>query len=87
MGYLSKLIVKYNRRVWVILDRGNIEHTIGTGVTGPGSIALILDEICNAIREGLEDRKSLKSADKEESTEKETADATAEAASNDKTAE
>jgi small subunit ribosomal protein S2 len=51
------------------------------------SIALILDEICNAIREGLEDRKSLKSADKEESTEKETADATAEAASNDKTAE
>ena len=51
------------------------------------SIALILDEICNAIREGLEDRKSLKSADKEESTEKETADVTAEAASNDKTAE
>jgi small subunit ribosomal protein S2 len=33
------------------------------------SIALVLDEICNAIREGLEDRKNLKGGDKEEVTE------------------
>jgi small subunit ribosomal protein S2 len=33
------------------------------------SIALVLDEICNAIREGLEDRKNLKGGDKEEANE------------------
>lgn len=33
------------------------------------SIALVLDEICNAIREGLEERKNLKSTDKEEAAE------------------
>ena len=33
------------------------------------SIALVLDEICNAIREGLDDRKNLKGGDKEEATE------------------
>jgi small subunit ribosomal protein S2 len=33
------------------------------------SIALVLDEICNAIREGLEDRKNLKGGDKDEVTE------------------
>ncbi|MBM3185681.1 MAG: 30S ribosomal protein S2, partial [Bacteroidetes bacterium] len=33
------------------------------------SIALVLDEICNAIREGLDDRKNLKGGDKEEVTE------------------
>lgn len=32
------------------------------------SIALVLDEICNAIREGLEDRKNLKGGDKDETT-------------------
>ena len=33
------------------------------------SIALVLDEICNAIREGLEDRKNLKGGDKEDVSE------------------
>jgi small subunit ribosomal protein S2 len=33
------------------------------------SIALVLDEICNAIREGLDDRKNLKGGDKDEATE------------------
>ncbi len=33
------------------------------------SIALVLDEICNAIREGLDDRKNVKGGDKEEATE------------------
>jgi small subunit ribosomal protein S2 len=33
------------------------------------SIALVLDEICNAIREGLDDRKNMKGGDKEEATE------------------
>lgn len=32
------------------------------------SIALILDAICDAIREGLEDRKNLKASDKDETT-------------------
>ena len=36
------------------------------------SIALVLDAICDAIREGLEDRKNLKGGDKEEVSEKET---------------
>jgi small subunit ribosomal protein S2 len=35
------------------------------------SIALVLDAICDAIREGLEDRKNLKGGDKEETSEKE----------------
>ncbi|MFM8241801.1 MAG: 30S ribosomal protein S2, partial [Crocinitomicaceae bacterium] len=30
------------------------------------SISLVLDEICNAIREGLEERKNMKSTDKDE---------------------
>jgi len=33
------------------------------------SISLVLDEICNAIREGLEERKNMKSTDKDEATE------------------
>jgi small subunit ribosomal protein S2 len=33
------------------------------------SIALVLDEICNAIREGLDDRKNLKGGDKEDVSE------------------
>ncbi|MBM3160612.1 MAG: 30S ribosomal protein S2 [Bacteroidetes bacterium] len=33
------------------------------------SIALVLDEICNAIKEGLEERKNLKSTDKDDKTE------------------
>jgi small subunit ribosomal protein S2 len=36
------------------------------------SIALVLDAICDAIREGLEDRKNLKGGDKDEVSEKET---------------
>jgi small subunit ribosomal protein S2 len=38
------------------------------------SIALVLDAICDAIREGLEDRKNLKGGDKEEVSEKETSE-------------
>jgi small subunit ribosomal protein S2 len=42
------------------------------------SIALVLDEICNAIREGLEDRKNLKGGDKEDVTENTEASASTE---------
>lgn len=36
------------------------------------SISLILDQICNAIQEGLEDRKNLKEKDKEDTSKEET---------------
>jgi hypothetical protein len=48
---------------------------------------LILDEICSAIKEGLEDRKNLKSGDKEDSSEKETVEAVAEAGTSETAAE
>ena len=51
------------------------------------SIALVLDEICNAIREGLEDRKNLKGGDKDETSEKETSEVSTANETEEKTAE
>jgi small subunit ribosomal protein S2 len=51
------------------------------------SISVILDAICDSIRTGLEDRKNLKSGDKEDSSEKETVEAVAEAGTSETAAE
>jgi small subunit ribosomal protein S2 len=44
------------------------------------SISLILDQICNAIQEGLEDRKNLKEKDKEDSSKEAAVEAVVEVA-------
>jgi small subunit ribosomal protein S2 len=51
------------------------------------SIALVLDAICDAIREGLDDRKNLKSGDKDEVSEKETTEVSTGSDSEESTAE
>jgi len=51
------------------------------------SIALVLDAICNAIREGLDDRKNLKGGDKDEVSEKETTEVSTGSDSEESTAE
>jgi small subunit ribosomal protein S2 len=51
------------------------------------SIALVLDAICDAIREGLDDRKNLKGGDKDEVSEKETTEVSTGSDSEESTAE